>query len=116
MIMAYNEEMTNKVREALAHIPNVTETKMFRGVLFMVNGKMCISTGDDEMMCRIAHDKHEEALKINGCRTTVMKGREFKGYVNVHEDTLKSKDHFDYFIKLALDFNQFAKASPKKKK
>ncbi len=36
---------------------------MFRGVTFMVNDKMCISEGDDKIMCRIDPAIHEEGAK-----------------------------------------------------
>ncbi len=38
--MAYNEKLTNRVKSALAHLQQVEEKKMFRGVTFMVDGKM----------------------------------------------------------------------------
>lgn len=114
--MAYNEKLTSMVREALLHVPAVEEKRMFRGVLFMVDGKMCISVGDDAMMCRIDHGMHETAITKKGCTTMVMKGREYKGYVLVSPEGWKSKKDFDYWIGLSLDFNKRAKASPKKKK
>src|SRR5258708_5789095 len=102
--MSYNEELTDRVRAALAHLPKVEEKKMFRGVTFMVNGKMCITVGDDTLMFRIDPEVHDEALKRAGSRTVVMKGREYKGYVYVHEDGIKTKNDFDYWMGLALDF------------
>ena len=42
--MAYNEKLADRIREALFDIPRVEEKKMFRGVTFMVNGKMCVLT------------------------------------------------------------------------
>ena len=84
--MAYNEKLTNRVREALAGVSNIEEKKMFRGVTFMVNGKMCISAGDDEMMCRIDPDVHEAAIERKGCRAMEMKGRQYKGYVLINEE------------------------------
>jgi hypothetical protein len=77
--MAYNEQLTNRIREALAHLPKVEEKRMFRGVTFMINGKMCISAGNDEMMCRINLDMFEIALERNGCRPMVHGGRTMKG-------------------------------------
>ena|SRR5438876_12360276 len=119
--MAYNEKLTNRIREALAGVSNVEEKKMFSGITFMVNGKMCISAGNDRIMCRIDPAVHEEAIKKKGCRTVVMKEREYKGYVYVNEEAIKSKKDLDYWIGLALDFNKRAKASkprktPQKKK
>ena len=47
--MAYNEVLTNRVREALTEVANVEEKKMFRGIACMVNGKLCMSVGDEEL-------------------------------------------------------------------
>lgn len=114
--MAYNERLTAKIREALAEVPKVEEKKMFRGVVFMVDEKMCITAGDDEIMVRIDPVLHDDALKQKGARTVVMNGREYKGFVYVHEDAIKTKKGLDYWINLALDFNKRAKASKKKSK
>ena len=114
--MAYNEKLTKKLRSALAHVSSVEEKKMFRGVTFMVDGKMCITAGDNEIMCRIDPAMHEEAVKRAGCRTVEMKGRKYQGYVYINEEGMKTKKDFDYWVALALDFNKNAKATPKKKK
>ena len=113
--MAYNEKLTARIREALAHLPKVEEKRMFRGVTFMVNNKMCITAGDNKIMCRIDPVIHEEAIKRKGCETVKMKGREYKGYVYVSEEGIKTKKDLDYWITLALDFNKLAKSSKKKK-
>ncbi len=110
----YNERLTNLVRQALAHLPDVEEKRMFRGVAFMVNGKMCISAGDDRLMFRIDPALHESLIKKNGCTPVIMKNREYKGYVYVKEEKLKAKKQFEYWIGLALDFNQRAKPSKRK--
>jgi hypothetical protein len=114
--MAYNEKLVNRVREAITHLPKVKETKMAKGALFMVNEKVCISVGDDELMLRIDPLLHEELVETKNCRTMKMKDKEYKGYIMVSEGDIKNKKEFDYWINLALEFNKKAKASPKKKK
>ena len=104
--MAYNEKLTEKVRTALSTIPGVEEKRMFSGITFMVNGKMCISVGDDRIMCRIDPAIHNDALKKTAVRPVIMKGREYKGYVYVGVEGINVKEDFDYWIKLALDFNR----------
>jgi len=111
--MAYNEQLAERLRKALAHLPKVEEKKMFRGVTFMVNGKMCLSVSGDELMCRIDAEMHSSAVKIKGARTMTMKGKEYKGYIYVNEEGIKSKKDFDYWVDLALEFNKIAKASKK---
>ena len=114
--MAYNEKLAERIRKALAHLPNVEEKKMFRGVTFMVNGKMCVGVSGDEMMCRFDPALHETLAEKNGFRTMTMKGREYKGYGYIGQEGIKAKKDFDYWIGLALDFNKQAKASKKRKK
>jgi TfoX/Sxy family transcriptional regulator of competence genes len=113
--MAHNEQLTNRVREALEGVRQVEEKKMFRGLTFMVKGKMCMSTGNDELMCRIDPSIHDEMVEKNGVRTLIMKGHEYKGYIYVHEDAIRSKKDLDFWVGLALDFNKKAKAAVKKK-
>ena len=112
--MAYNEKLAKKIREALLKVPNVEEKKMFSGVTFMVNNKMCITVGENEIMCRIDPALHEASIEKKGCRTLIMKGREYKGWVLISEEGMKTKKDFDYWISLSLDFNKKAKASKKK--
>lgn len=112
--MAYNEKLAERIRQALAHLPDIEEKKMFGSLAFMVNGKMCLAAGPNRMMCRIDPAIHEEALKKKGSQTVIMKGRAYKGYVYVDEGSLKTKAAFDYWVKQALGFNKQAKASVKK--
>ena len=77
---------------------------------------MCISVGQGRLMCRIDPDKHDEAVEKPGCRTLVMKGREYKGFVYVSEEGFKTKKDFGYWVGLCLAFNDKAKTSPKKKR
>jgi TfoX/Sxy family transcriptional regulator of competence genes len=114
--MAYNEKLSNRIREAMAHLPRVEEKYMFGGVCYMLNGKMCIGVVQDEMMCRIGPDVYEEALERKGCREMVFTGKPMKGYVYVSEEGMKSKKDLEYWVNLCIDFNKKAKAAPKKKK
>lgn len=114
--MAFNERLVNRIRESLADLQKVEEKKMFGGVCFMVNGKMCIGVVKDEMMCRIDPSMDEIVLEKNGCRQMDFTGKPMKGYVFINEDGMKTKKAFDYWINLCLDFNSKAKASKKKVK
>ena len=103
--MAYNEKLTNRVREALAGAPNLEEKKMFRGVTFMVNGKMCVSVGDDELMCRFDPSLQDTLVKKDGCREMIQGGRTMKGFVFVSEEVLKTKKDLAFWLQLSLNFN-----------
>ena len=88
---------------------------MFGGLAFMVEGKMCVSVGKRRIMCRLDPATHDAALVQEGCTAVVMKGREYRGYVHVAADAVKTKRQLDYWVNLALDFNSRAKASTRKR-
>jgi len=108
--MVSKELMAIKVRKALADMTSVEEKRMFSGIAFMVNGKLCICVcvAKDRIMFRIDPDIHDEAIKRKASRTVVMKGHEYKGYVYVGEEGISSQEDFDYWMELALDFNKRA--------
>ena len=112
--MAFDEKLADRMRESLADLPDIEEKKMFRGMCFMVNGKMCICVNNDEIMCRVDPLVYEEVLEKNGTRPMIHNGKTMKGFVYVSQDVLKSKKDLLYWIDLCLDFNKKAKASKKK--
>ena len=88
---------------------------MFGGTAFMVRGKMCVTAREERIMCRIDPAVHDKALERPGCRTMTMGGREYRGYVVVSADAVRTRRALDYWIGLALEFNTRAKASKKKR-
>jgi TfoX/Sxy family transcriptional regulator of competence genes len=114
--MSYNTKLADRIRAALVHLPDVEEKEMFRGICFMVNGKMCVCVSEDEMLCRIGSEAMQNVLDQNGVRQMVMsRDKPSKDFVYVSEEAFQTPKEFDHWIKLALDFNPKAKASKKKK-
>ena len=113
--MAYNEKLADRTREiiSLTH-KNVEEKKMFGGLCFMVNGKMCVGVEQERLMVRLDPEKYDEAMEKEGCKPMDFTGKIMKGYVFVDIDSLNTKKKLEYWVKLALEFNSKAKASKKK--
>ncbi|CAG0947215.1 hypothetical protein ANRL1_03818 [Anaerolineae bacterium] len=109
--MTHNDDLLNRVRAALAHIPHVDEKRMFGGTAFMVSGKMCVTVNKERIMCRIDPAFHNAALERTGCRAVIMKGRPYRGYVYVDAAVLTTTSDLEYWVGLALDYNPKAKAS-----
>lgn len=57
--MAYNTHLANRLRERLQDLPNIEEKEMMGGLVFMLNGKMCMGIIRDERLCRIDPERHE---------------------------------------------------------
>lgn len=112
--MAYDEQLAGRVREkiALTH-RNVEEKKMFGGLCFMVNDKMCIGVEKERLMLRLDPAIYEEVLEKEGCRPMDFTGKVMKGYVFVDADAVTTKKKLDYWVGLALAYNKIAKPSKK---
>jgi len=114
--MGYNENLADRVREFIELSQDkVEEIKMFGGVCFMVNGKMCAGIQRERLMVRLNPDIIEEVVEKEGCVQMDMKGKVMKGYVLVEETALTTKRKLEYWLILALEYNPLAKAAKKKK-
>lgn len=114
--MPYNEILADRVRELIAATEKkVEEKRMFGGLCFMVNDKMCVGVEQERMMLRIGPDVYEEALEKEGCTPMDFTGKVMKGYVFVDQEALATKKQLAWWIKLALDYNKIAKPAKKKK-
>jgi len=114
--MPYNEKLADRTREiiSLTH-KNIEEKKMFGGLCFMVNDKMCVGVEQERLMVRIDPALYDEVMEKEGCKPMDFTGKVMKGYVFVDIKVLNTKRKLEYWIKLALDYNKIAKASKKKK-
>ena len=102
----YNEAVADQVRLDLTHLPDTHEIKMYGGIAFMVNNKMCVCVGGskaDNIIACIGMDAYEDALKRKGPRPTIMKDRPIKGYIDL--DSEGRKDLREW-VELALRFNE----------
>lgn len=114
--MPYNERIADRVREIIASATDkVEEKKMFGGLCFMVDDKMCVGVKADRIMVRISPEAFEKALGEDGFEPMVHGGKTVAGFGFVHEEQLTSKKELLHWVNLALQFNKEAAPSKKKK-
>ena len=114
--MSYDEKLADRTRELIAVThSNVEEKKMFGGLCFMVNDKMCIGVEKERLMVRIDPARYEEVMEMEGVKPMDFTGKIMKGFVFVDADAVSTKKGLNYWVQLALEYNKVAKASKKKK-
>ncbi len=114
--MAYNEKLAALTREIISKTHKITEEKkMFGGLCFMVNNKMCVGVEQERMMVRLDPAKYDEVMEMEGCHPMNFTGKPMKGYVFVDATALTTQKKLTHWIQLALDYNAVARASKKKK-
>ncbi|UOK41717.1 MULTISPECIES: TfoX/Sxy family protein [Flavobacterium] len=120
--MAFNENTAQRIREFFQQ-KNVDfyEKKMFSGVCFMVDDKMCCGThidkktNEDFLLCRIGEDAYVKAIEMDNVIPMEFTGKPMAGFIFVTESGHKSAKDLAYWLQLCLDFNPLAKASKKRK-
>ena len=81
--MAYDEQLADRVRNALAARSEVVEKKMFGGIAFMVAGKMAVGVLGEDLIVRLDADDAEKALAEDGVRAFDFTGRPSRTMVYV---------------------------------
>lgn len=121
--MAYDEYLADRIRRIFQDkkVP-FKEKKMFAGLCFMVDDKMCCGIHYDKkkesdlLMARIGEGASEQVLKRPGCHPMDFTGRPMKGYVFVTPDGFDTDQDLADWVQLCVDFNPQATASRKRKK
>ena len=116
--MAYDVLLADRISAYLLKFQKlkIDEKKIFGGLGFMVNDKMCINVSGNNLMCRFDPELTQEIAERNGFLPMIMKGKELKGYCYVEPKGFKNKSDFEFWINLCLDFNDRAKSSKNQRK
>lgn len=92
------------------------EKRMFGGIAFMVDDKMCFGTFRGGMMTRVEPEEMVELKKREGVEQMTMKDRPMKNYLYINPIAYDREEDLEFWIQKCLDFNPKAKASKKRKK
>ena len=101
--MAFNEKLAKRIRAEFGEVPFV-EKKMFGGVGFLVHGNMACGIHKENMIVRVAHDKHEKLLKKKHTRVFDITGRPMKGWLMVEPDGCKTAKQVSAWVKEGVEF------------
>ncbi len=102
--MAYDEQLAERVRDALGGHPGVTERKMFGGIGFKLEGNMCCGVHGDELNLRLADEDARAALADHHGRPFDMAARPMKGWVMIHSAALGTDEELRQWLGPAVDF------------
>lgn len=113
--MAVDEALVARIREYLVDHSNgrgVEEKRMFGGLCFMVDDKMCVCVRGDRMMCRVGSEDEEDVLERHGVRPMVHGGRAMKGFVYVDAIGHERTKDFRFWMDRCLQYNKVAPRHP----
>ena len=102
-VVAYNEELAQRVRAALADRTDVEEKKMFGGVTFMVAGQMGCGVLKNDLVVRIEPADFDELVAQPHVRPFDFSGRPTQGMLYVGEGGVADAGALRRWVQRAID-------------
>jgi TfoX/Sxy family transcriptional regulator of competence genes len=114
--MAYSEYLADRVRHSLKENKAAfEEKKMFGGLCWFVDDKLCVGVFKEELLVRIDPEDETKYLREEDCRMMDEDTHSMKGFLYVSPEGIDMDDDLDKWIIRCLEFNPRAKASKKKR-
>jgi hypothetical protein len=113
-VVAYDEELAQRIRSALAGDRAVTEKKMFGGIAFLRRGLMFVGVSSNSLMARVGRDNYARALRRKHVREMDFTGKPMHGYVFVDAPGLRTDAQLRFWLERCSRF--VSKLPPKSSK
>jgi TfoX/Sxy family transcriptional regulator of competence genes len=105
LLMVYNADLADRIRELLGPIRGVDEKRMFGGLAFLINGHMSVAVSKQGgLMVRVPPDETEGLLARAHVNPMVMAGRETRGWVRVDAEGVKTTRQLAGWVTRGVDY------------
>ena len=103
--MAYDEVLSDRIRDLLLGRLDFTERRMFGGLVFLVGGHMAVAaSGQGGLLLRCDPSQTDELLDPPTVVRMEMRGREMDGWLRVAADAVATDDDLERWVVIGTDF------------
>ena len=111
--MAYDEGVADRIRELLAHEPDVDEKKMFGGLAFLVGGNMAVAaSGQGGVLVRVDPEESDRLTESTNARLMEIRGRSMRGWLRVDSEDVRTRRQLAKWVGLGA---AYARSLPPKR-
>lgn len=97
--MAYDEQLADRVRQAVQGQQGLTEQRMFGGLAFLINGNLAVAaSGQGGLLLRVDPVRSSELLDPPLVRRFEMRGRELAGWLRIDTEALTGEAEFRHWV------------------
>ena len=101
LVVAYDEDLANRIRSMLGPEPGLTEKKMFGGLAFLLGGNMAVvASRHGGVMLRVEPDESERLVATGPAAVVEMRGRKMKGWIYVEPEDVRTQRQLGRWVKL----------------
>lgn len=116
--MPFDVGLATRLEEVITsrfdHVNGLTETRMFGGFGYLLNGNMCVGIHKDTLMIRVGVGVADEILLEDYVRPMDLTGKVMKGWATIEPEAMVEDDELGRFCELAIQF--VSSLPPKQKK
>lgn len=104
-LMAYDEELGNRIREHIGHEKGLTERRMFGGLAFMINGHMAVSASSKGgLLLRVDPAETDALVREPHIGRFVMRGREMDGWLGIDPPAFATDEEFARWLRIGVSY------------
>ena len=101
--MAYDERLADQLREFAAGTPGLSETRMFGGLAFLVNGHLAVAaSGQGGLLVRVPPEHAAALLAEPDTHEFVMPGRRMAGWLRVEPPGVATDEAVERWARIGL--------------
>jgi DNA-binding PadR family transcriptional regulator len=116
-LMAYDEDLADRIRELVVNEPSLSEQKMFGGLAFLIGGNMAVAaSGEGGILVHVEPAEGERLVANAAASPMVMRGKEMKGWLRVGTADLKTKRELAKWVDRGVGYARSLPAKTKKQK
>lgn len=103
--MAYDEELAERIRQAVDGEPGLSEQRMFGGLAFLVRGNMAVAaSGQGGLLLRVDPADTAELTARPHVDRMVMRGRPMDGWVRVGAAAVASAEDLERWVEVGMTY------------
>lgn len=103
--MAYDVELTERIRDVLVGTPGLTEKAMFGGLAFLVGGRMAVAaSGRGGLLLRVDPAQTDTLIDGVHVRRFVMRGREMDGWLGIDAEAIATGDDLERWVAFGIAY------------
>ena len=104
-LVAYDEELAERIRELVGREARLTEKKMFGGLAFLIGGNMAVAaSGQGGVLVRVDPAQSDKLVATTSARLMEMRGREMQGWLRVDAEDLRTKRQLAKWVELGTTY------------
>jgi TfoX/Sxy family transcriptional regulator of competence genes len=112
-LVAYDEELADRIRDVLSHESGLTERAMFGGLGFMLDGHMAVAAASrGSLMVRVDPEDSDELVDGVAVNPMEMSGRSMRGWLLVESSATGDDASLAEWVRRGV---AFVRALPPKK-